>query len=282
MKKPEVNPRDGFTVLPFPPMRRLVLDAGWMAKRRHMMHGFIEVDVTEPRRLIEEQAKRNGRKLSFSAFLLACLGQAVEADKRVHAMRDWRNRIIIFDDVDVLITVEIPAGDTTFPLIHPVRRVNRRTPQEIHTEIRALQSQPAQSEGMQSSLLRWFYLLPTFARHTLYRLIDMRPQWRKQYAGTVGYTSVGMFGNGGGWGIGMPNHSLAITIGGIAERPGWIEGQLQPREYLHVTLSFDHDVIDGAPAARFTNTFKKLIETAYGLSEFGSETQIRAPGEVMV
>ena len=61
--------------------------------------------------------------------------------------------------------------------------------------------------------------------------------------------------------------SLDIALGGIAEKPGVIDGRIEIREYLCVTLSFDHDVIDGAPAARFTQRFKELIETGYGLGE---------------
>jgi hypothetical protein len=33
------------------------------------------------------------------------------------------------------------------------------------------------------------------------------------------------------------------------------------------TPSFDHDIIDGAPAARFTQRLKELIESGYGLPE---------------
>jgi hypothetical protein len=157
------NNPNSFTAHPFPRMRQLVLDAGWMGKRQHMMHGFIEVDVTKPRRLIEERAERDGRKLSFSAFVLACIGQAVAHDKRVHAMRDWRNRFIIFDEVDVLMSIEIPAGDSTFPLVHPIRAVSGRTPDDIHDEIRAIQARPEQSKGMQSPLIRWFHWLPSLS-----------------------------------------------------------------------------------------------------------------------
>jgi hypothetical protein len=31
---------DSYTVHPFPRMRQLVLDSGWMAQRKHMIHGF--------------------------------------------------------------------------------------------------------------------------------------------------------------------------------------------------------------------------------------------------
>jgi pyruvate/2-oxoglutarate dehydrogenase complex dihydrolipoamide acyltransferase (E2) component len=76
-----------------------------------------------------------------------------------------------------------------------------------------------------------------------------------------------MFGRGGGWGIAFPVHALSIVVGGLAVRPGYHEGRLEPREVLALTLSFDHDVVDGAPAARFTERFRRLIEAADGLPD---------------
>ena len=81
-------------------------------------------------------------------------------------------------------------------------------------------------------------------------------------------TSVGMFGKGGGWGIGfLPTHTLGLTVGGIAQKPGVHDGQVEVREYLNLTISFDHDIVDGAPAARFTRKLVELIETASLLEE---------------
>lgn len=38
--------------------------------------------------------------------------------------------------------------------------------------------------------------------------------------------------------------------------------RIEPREYLSLTLSFDHDIVEGAPAARFTNRLQDLLRTA--------------------
>ena len=46
---------------------------------------------------------------------------------------------------------------------------------------------------------------------------------------------------------------------------GVVDGQIAIREYLSLTLSFDHETIDGAPAARFTQRLIDLIERGYGL-----------------
>jgi pyruvate/2-oxoglutarate dehydrogenase complex dihydrolipoamide acyltransferase (E2) component len=82
----------------------------------------------------------------------------------------------------------------------------------------------------------------------------------KRNVGTVALTAVGMFGQGGGWGIPIAVTPLFITLGGIAEKPGVVQGKVTIREYLCLTLTFDHDVVDGAPAARFAARLKELIE----------------------
>ena len=56
-------------------------------------------------------------------------------------------------------------------------------------------------------------------------------------------------------------------MGGIVQKPGVHEGQVAVREYLHLTLSFDHDLVDGAPAARFAQRLVTLLETAEVLEE---------------
>ena len=73
-----------------------------MSAARHAVHGLLEVDVTLPRQILREHKARTGESLSFTAFLLACLGQAVDADPQVHACQDWRRRLYIFEDVNVI------------------------------------------------------------------------------------------------------------------------------------------------------------------------------------
>jgi pyruvate/2-oxoglutarate dehydrogenase complex dihydrolipoamide acyltransferase (E2) component len=57
-----------------------------------------------------------------------------------------------------------------------------------------------------------------------------------------------------------------ITVGGIATKPRYVDGVLQPRELLDLTISVDHAVVDGAPAARFARRLAELVEHAVGLS----------------
>lgn len=266
MRNGTMNEKDaGYRVLPYPRARQLVVDAGWNARRRHMIHGLAEIDVTDARRALRHYKARTGEALSFTAFVITCLGRAVDADKRVHGYRNWRNQLIVFEDVDVLLGMEVQAGDRSIPLLHPIRAANRRTVRDIHAEIRRIQDRPERSESEGALWLRRFYLLPTPVRRLAYRLVEANPHWHKQYGGTVSLTSVGMFGTGAGWGLGSPVHTLGLILGGIAEKPGVVDDRIVVREYLSVTVSFDHDVVDGAPAARFTQCLKELMESGYGL-----------------
>ena len=74
-------------------------------------------------------------------------------------------------------------------------------------------------------------------------------------------TSVMPVGSGDGWGIPIASHTLNVTIGGIIKRPKLVDGRLENREHLCLTVSFDHDIVDGAPAARFIREMTKLIES---------------------
>jgi pyruvate/2-oxoglutarate dehydrogenase complex dihydrolipoamide acyltransferase (E2) component len=253
------------TVLPFPKIRLPMVEGGRMGRQKHTVHGLVEFDVTQAREAIRQHKVQTGETLSFTAFVIACLGKAIDVNKHMHAYRNWRNQLIIYDEVDVntLFEVEVDGKKTIRP--HILRGVNKKTFREIHQEIRAFQQEHESSQ--ESKFIEWFVLLPGFVRRLFYWALFKNPRLLKEYYGTVMMTAVGMFGTGGGWGIPVPNHTLQLTLGGIAEKPGVVDNQIEVRKYLSVTISFDHDIIDGTPAARFTQRLKELIESGYGLCD---------------
>jgi pyruvate/2-oxoglutarate dehydrogenase complex dihydrolipoamide acyltransferase (E2) component len=46
-----------------------------------------------------------------------------------------------------------------------------------------------------------------------------------------------------------------------------MNGRIEIREYLHLTISVDHDIVDSAPAARFAQQLKERIERSDGLCD---------------
>lgn len=264
MNDPRPPPR--FEVLPFAPERRAIAAALEVGSGRHVVHALLEIDVTHPRRLLRERADRTGERLSFTAFVVACVARAIDRHRLLHACRDWRGRLVLFEDVDVVALIESEANRVAVP--HILRAANRRTVAQLHEEIHGIRSAPARSEQRSGLLMRLSRLMPSFAIALFLRAVKRRPEWLKRTSGTTLVTSVGMFGAGFGWGIGIvPLHTLAVTVGAVAQRPGVVEGRIEVREHLALTLSLDHDVVDGAPAARFAAELRTLLERGEGLPD---------------
>ncbi|KTG10277.1 dehydrogenase [Haloprofundus marisrubri] len=250
-------------VVRFSPRRRGTVDYMRMAGRRSNIHGLVEVDVTEARRRIRRIEEQTGERLSFTAFLTFCLAATLDDEPTLQAYRDWRGRVHVFDDVDVNVLVETSVDGDPIGVPHVVKAANRRSLRSVHNEIRSVQQSPdfARQSRMESA----FFGLPGVIRRQMWRLPQLSPRRWKNLAGTVAVTSVGMFGTGGGWGVSPTNYTLQLTVGGIATKPALVDGELATREYLSLTVTFDHDVVDGAPAARFVDRLRERIESAHGL-----------------
>lgn len=80
----------------------------------------------------------------------------------------------------------------------------------------------------------------------------------KRY-GVVGVTSIGMFGAGAAWAIPLTAATVTLTVGSIVPRPVLRDGALEEREHLCLTVSFNHDLVDGAPAARFMKRLGEIL-----------------------
>ena len=253
-----------------------MLDVYWW---KHAVYALLEVDVTTPRQFIAEHKVHAGEGLSFTGYLAYCLARAVDEDKSVQAYLKGRKKLVMFDDVDVGLPIEREIGGKRTPIGYVIRGANHKTFLEIHQEIRTVQTKSASpSRGMP----RWFQvglLLPaplsTLFVALIRAAIRQDPTLTVALGGTVGVTSVGMFGKGhsSGWGLTPPMHSLFLIVGGITRKPVVVEDRIEPREILNLTVGFNHDVVDGAPAARFVQRLVELIESGYGLIEIEQSMQ---------
>ena len=254
------------------PGRRIwvnTLNLSWPA---HTIYGLLEVDVTFARQLIAEQKARTGETLSFAGFLTFCLARAVDEDKTIQAYRKGDRQLILFDDVNVGLMVERKVGEKRALMGHVIQAANRKTYREIHDEIRKVQSEPVPPGRGMASWFRSAMLLPWPLSKLVIALLRLNgrrnPTMAVSMGGTVALTSVGMFGGGhSGWGLSPTLHPLGLVVGGIARKPAVVEGRIEPREILNLTVSFDHDIVDGAPATRFVHRLVDLIESGCGLEE---------------
>ncbi|MFB6106680.1 MAG: 2-oxo acid dehydrogenase subunit E2 [Halobacteriaceae archaeon] len=245
------------------PRQRLTAEYMQMAGRRSNVHGLVEVDVTDVRERIRRIEAETGADLSFTAFVVSCLAATVAEQPHVQRYRDWRGRIHEFADVDVNVLVEREVDGERIGVPTVVRAADRRTVRSIHDEIRRAQTDTSTRPGPGVATLA--SRLPGVLRRQVWRLPRWFPERWVDLAGTVAVTSVGMFGTGNGWAISPTNYTLQLTVGGIGTRPRLVDGELRSREYLSLTVTVDHDVVDGAPAARFVQRLTEHLEAGTGL-----------------
>ena len=116
--------------------------------------------------------------------------------------------------------------------------------------------------------IKLYPLIPKFIRKRIIRRMILNPFNVKKQGGLIVVTSVGMFANTRGWIGGFGGiTTLNFAVGGISRNLTKIGESLHEEQLLQLTLSFDHDIIDGGPATRFSSNLIELIENAHGLTD---------------
>ena len=81
--------------------------------------------------------------------------------------------------------------------------------------------------------------------------------------GTFTITNLGAYGVEGFTPIVNPPEAAILGVGAIAKKPVVVGDQVLPREQMTLSLTFDHRVTDGAPAAAFLRRVREILESPY-------------------
>jgi pyruvate/2-oxoglutarate dehydrogenase complex dihydrolipoamide acyltransferase (E2) component len=266
-----MNRVGSYHIKPFTKFRRnitLIIHEGW---RKHATHELLELDVTYGKKLIKEYKEKTGNPLSFTGWIVKCAAQALSEHKQLNAYRKGR-KIYYFDDVDVPIPIERKINGEDVPMAYIIRRAPEKTLEHITQEINhALTQTPDEDKQLlgrktYTLLERFAFSTPVILQKLLIRIVRNRPLLKKKYMGTLAVTAVGMKGKIPGWIIPLGGSTtILLVVAGITKKPWVINDEIVIRDILHVTMTTDHDLIDGGPLARFTDRFIELIEQGYAI-----------------
>lgn len=249
-----------YSTMPYSRIRRATIGLLKAAKRKNMIHSLIEVDITDARTNLRKKRRGKENHISLTGYIIHCISRTVDNNKIMHAYRNRRNQLVLFDDVDVSTTIERKVDNKYVVVAKIIRNANHKSMVEISKEIKDEKEKNVKEAEVFHSM-NLFLTIPSFIRQLIFRVIDKSPKTMKKRAGTIMVTSVNMIGTGAGWGIPIATHTLNVTIGGIVNRIVEQNNQFEQRQHLCLSLSFDHDIIDGAPAARFIRHLKRTIES---------------------
>jgi pyruvate dehydrogenase E2 component (dihydrolipoamide acetyltransferase) len=193
-----------------------------------------EVDMTECKRLrsqiLEDIEKNCGVRISFTDIIAKATARAI-LDKPIVNASLQGDKIVISDHINIGIATAIESG-----LVVPVvKDVLGKTLPQISKEIKDMvaRARAGQAGGD-----------------------DFR-------GGTFTITNLGAFGVETFTPIITPGQSAILGVCAIKDRPVVFDGEVKVRSMMNLCLSFDHRIMDGAPAAEFLARLKQTLEAPY-------------------
>ncbi|MBE9607833.1 2-oxo acid dehydrogenase subunit E2 [Chitinilyticum piscinae] len=253
------QPRDAAREIQLPPERNLIFDVLAEGRRKKTIYLTGDAELGHLRNLI---ASHKAQEIPLS--LTACLGKALacalqEQPEMQSYLRGSKKRIV-FNSIDLacMIERELPDGCRQ-PLHYIIRDCQNKSLPIIQQELQQARIAPVGAGGPLSPLENWFLHWPGWLRWFVWLWIRRDPYTSKQLMGTVGLTSIGMFGSGAMLILPISPLTLTLSIGGVSKKLIIKDGQLDECESIQFALAADHDVIDGAPLMRFASRLKEII-----------------------
>lgn len=250
--------KKGYKSIPLSTARKMLI-AAVNCNKKNAIHCVTEIDISKPRETINIHFEKTGEKISFTAYIVKSLAKTLQEFPEMNSFLKG-SRLIILDDITISVLVEREFQEEKIPEPLAIYSVQSKSVKQIHNEIRTAQKLEGKNLG-DLNKFAWIRFIPRFLLKTFVKLADRNITMAKKY-GKVAVTAVGMFSKNATWFIPHGTATVMLTVGGISKKPIEENGSLLNREFLSVTASFDHEIIDGAPAARFMTRFTEIMETA--------------------
>lgn len=170
---------------------------------------------------------QNGDQLpGYNAIFMWLVAQALREHPMLNATQVGEF-IKIQTQINIGLAVDTLAG----LMVVVVREADKKSIQQIHAELHKLVERALERKSLQEDL----------------------------EGGTFTITNLGPFGVDGFTPIINPPEMAILGIGRIAEKLVIREGKVTQRHISTLSLTFDHRLVDGAPAGRFLQTIAGLI-----------------------
>jgi pyruvate dehydrogenase E2 component (dihydrolipoamide acetyltransferase) len=216
------------TVIPMDGMRRGIAStmSGSLSATAQANHSML-VDMSECVRL-RERMKKAEIKISFNDIIILCAARALKEHPQVNAVRQ-EDSIVQKHYVNVGMAVATPRG----LLVPVIMDTDKKSLREIAGITAALAERTKKGTITPDELTQ----------------------------GTFTVTNLGMLGVDKFVAILNPPESGILAVGAIKKQPVVLEDDsIAVRPMMWITLTYDHCVIDGAPAASFLGRIKELLE----------------------
>ena len=210
-------------IIPLAGIRKTTAERlSFSARNAPHSHIIMEADMTSAAKLHETM------QFSYTDILVKAAAKALREHSIVNATLE-DGKIKIFEDINVGIAVDIGKG-----LVVPVvRNADKKSLSEVSSVVKELVEK---------------------AREGKLTREDMT-------GGTFTITNLGMYGVDLFIPIINPPETAILAVGKVTEKPVVVNGQIAIEPIMMLTLAYDHRIVDGAPAARFLQRVKLILES---------------------
>lgn len=223
-------------VLPLKGMQKTIAER--MARSiKTAAHCSVTIEVDASRMIGLRQRMNAGLEtegkpgVSYTNMLVKAVAAALKENLILNSTLEG-DRLKVFEDVNVGIAVEVENDRTSGLLVPVVRRADKKSLYEIAEETRSIFERAKAGRASHEDLT----------------------------GGTFTITNLGMYGVESFLPIINPPETAILGVGAIREKPALIEGEINMKPLVNLTLSFDHRVVNGASAARFMQRLKQILE----------------------
>jgi pyruvate/2-oxoglutarate dehydrogenase complex dihydrolipoamide acyltransferase (E2) component len=253
-----------YKIQKFPKSRIASIDVCEIGKGKHHIAAMIEVDVTESRSKVKLYKKDKGN-ISFTAWLVKVIGHTISENSIVAAYLKSSGKAILFNDINISFLVEKDINGYKVPIPLLISKANELSIENITDLLNDSKSGQLSENDIvlqkKSALTeRMYYSFPGFIRRFVWRYMLKHPGIVFNKMGNVAVTSLTMMGKINGWFIPISIHPVCIGLGAVIKKPVVINDSIVIREIMNMTILIDHDVVDGAPMARFVKSLTVNIE----------------------
>jgi pyruvate dehydrogenase E2 component (dihydrolipoamide acetyltransferase) len=223
--------RPALKVAPYEGMRKAIGEnmlASWTGNAKVTHQVSVDMSGILALRAVINEGAKDKDKISVTALLTKAVARAIEINPIVNMTLDGEE-VKTLQDINIGMAVAVPDG-----LIVPViRNANGKKLAEVNAEINDLAKRGRKNK-----------LDPDEMSGATFTITNLG-----------GYGSVDWFTP-----IINPPESAILGIGRTIEKPVVVKGEVVARPMMGLSLSFDHRIIDGAPAAEWLAVLIKLIE----------------------
>ena len=193
-----------------------------------------EVDMTDCIKmrtsLVVETEKQYGVKITYTDIIIKAAAKAI-LDHLIINSSLSADSIIIHDQINIGVATALEVG-----LVVPV---------------------------VKDAVLKNLFQISSEVKELVARSKAGHPLPEDYSGGTFTITNLGSYGVDSFNPIITPGQSAILGVCAIKEKPIVVNGTVQIRSMMNLCLSFDHRVLDGAPAAAYLARVKAILESPY-------------------